>query len=99
MKSISIPIHSFVDLITNSSSETYVTATKKSVTTLKELVDSLLAGTGKTCDDVLEIKLIPAEDEYSTAQITATAKDPSCEQTAKIINKLASTFETTEIYC
>ena len=97
MKSISIPIHSFVDLITNSSSETYVTATKKTVKTLEELVDSLLEGTGKTCSDVLEIEFVDG-DEYTAAKIVAKAKDPSCEKTAKILNKLASTFETLEVY-
>lgn len=41
-----IPIHSFVDLITNSSSEVFVSASQKSVDTVKELVGNLLALSG-----------------------------------------------------
>lgn len=94
-----IPVHSFVDLITNSSSETYVQATDKTVDTLKKLIDSLLKGTGQTCDDLFEIDLLPPEDEFSTNAVEVTAKDPKHQKTVEIIRELVSSFQTTEVMC
>lgn len=48
MKSIVIPVHSMVDLITNSSSEIFVTANEKTVKTIQEIIDQLLALSGST---------------------------------------------------
>jgi hypothetical protein len=57
-----IPVHSFVDLITNSSSETFVSASKSSVKTVKALVDNLFAISGAktplTCDEVFNVDLV-----------------------------------------
>lgn len=92
---IRIPIHSFVDLITNSSSETYVSATDKSIETIKNLVDELLRGEDLLCDEVLDIKLVKG-DEYNPDCIEATAKTPRAERAAKIINQLKDTFEAVE---
>ena len=54
-----IPLHSFVDLITNSSSEIFVSATDSTVTAIKKLVDSLLLAGGSkfTVDELFEITL------------------------------------------
>ncbi len=41
MQKILVPIHSFVDLITNSSSELFVCDTKKSVEAVKEIIEKL----------------------------------------------------------
>lgn len=47
MTTITIPIHSFVDLITNSSSEIFVCASKSTVTAIKKLVNNIIsASTG-----------------------------------------------------
>lgn len=49
-----IPIHSFVDLITNSSSEIYIYASDGTIKSVKELINNLLRGVGsdKTADDL-----------------------------------------------
>ena len=59
MKNIYIPIHSFVDLITNSSSEVFVSDTESTVNALKEAVNAMLKLTksDKTCDDLFDVKL------------------------------------------
>lgn len=48
MKSLIIPIHSFVDVITNSSSEIFVAADAGTIKTIKKLVDNLIAAGGGT---------------------------------------------------
>ena len=57
MKSLIIPIHSFVDVITNSSSEIYVSADKNTVSAVKSIINNLLKGVGsdKTSDDLFDI--------------------------------------------
>lgn len=54
-----IPIHSFVDLITNSSTEIYIQATTKTVESVKEIINNLLKvnGSSYTADDLFEISL------------------------------------------
>ena len=54
---IRIPIHSFVDLITNSSSEIFVSADESTVKAVKKLIDNILkaSGSDKTVDDLFEI--------------------------------------------
>lgn len=54
MSSIYIPIHSFSDLITNSSSETYVSVTNATVDAFKKLIDAsiMLGGGTKKADDL-----------------------------------------------
>ena len=57
---ILIPIHSFVNLITNSSSELFVSATEATVKTIKEVLQAFLdaAECGLTVDDVWTVKLV-----------------------------------------
>lgn len=60
MKNYIIKIHSFVDLITNSSSEIFVRANDKTIETIKQLINGLLkmANSELTADDLFEFKLI-----------------------------------------
>jgi len=55
-----IKIHSFIDVITNSSTEIYVRASQSSIDSVKKLVNSLLAfaGNKQTADDLFEFKLV-----------------------------------------
>jgi hypothetical protein len=57
MKSLFIPIHSFVDVITNSSSEIFISADEGTVKAVKELINNLLKGVGstQTADDLFDI--------------------------------------------
>jgi hypothetical protein len=54
-----IPFHSFVDVITNSSTEIYVAATQKTVSMFREIIDYTLAvaGSNKKCDDLLKLSV------------------------------------------
>jgi len=56
---IKIPYHSFIDVITNSSTEIYISANKKSIEMAKEFINELLkiAGSDKTFDDLFEAKV------------------------------------------
>ena len=65
MKKINLKIHSFIDIITNSSTEIYIQATSQTISNIKSLVNSILSIGGSTlkCDDIFTIKL---EDEERT---------------------------------
>lgn len=54
-----IPVHSFVDLITNSSSETFTAATEATAQAAKDIVNGILkaAGSKKTSDALFDINL------------------------------------------
>lgn len=55
-----IPIHSFVDVITNSSSELFICATKSTIEMVKEIIDSFLMtmGSDKKSTDLFDFKLM-----------------------------------------
>ena len=65
MKKLTIKIHSFIDIITNSSTEIYVQATQQTVKNLISLIDSVLAigGSPLKCSDVFLITLSSNNDE------------------------------------
>jgi hypothetical protein len=52
-------IHSFIDLISNSSSEIYVAAGDKTVKAVKEIIDNILAlaKSDLTCDDLFTVEI------------------------------------------
>ena len=57
--SYTIKIHSFIDLITNSSTEIYVAANEKTVESVKEIINGILS-VGKseyTCDDLFTVEI------------------------------------------
>jgi hypothetical protein len=60
MKSLTINIHSFVDLITNSSTEIFVQATDQTVKSVKKLIDELLklGNSQYKCEDLFDISLM-----------------------------------------
>lgn len=79
LKPIYIPIHSFVDVITNSSSEIFVAAEEKTAEAIKKLVTGLLqAGAGAhTADDLFAFDLVQNYsvsllDEGSSKEMTLT---------------------------
>jgi len=95
MKTLIIPIHSFIDLITNSSSEVFVTADKTTIAAIKNVIDALLLiGGGKeTCDDLFEVVLENTDGGYGYYNIIRViAKDPNCCNAATLINKLNEAF-------
>ena len=69
MKTITLKIHSFIDIITNSSTEIFIQATDKTIKNIKQLINSILTigGSKMTSDDMFEISLKaenPYGDEY-----------------------------------
>lgn len=66
MKTITFKIHSFVDLITNSSSEVFIAASKSTVDTVKEIVNTLLkqSNSSATCDDLFDIDFVIPKGAY-----------------------------------
>ena len=106
---ILIPIHSFVDLITNSSSETFIAATNKTVDTVKEIVNSLLALSKDTrnFDDLFLIDIVypvdndlynkktggPSNEGYSESSLLITVKPGLSEEEEKLAEKIAKLLE------
>lgn len=88
MKQI-IPVHSFVDLITNSSSEIFVSADQDTVNAVKKLVNTLLtAGGGKlTADDLFTFKLAGND-----LDVTAKDTSPDIVLAAQTLGNLTSLF-------
>ena len=58
--SITLSVHSFVDLITNSSSETYITASAKTTKAIKDILKLFLenANVATPVDELFDIKLV-----------------------------------------
>jgi hypothetical protein len=69
---IIIPVHSFVDLITNSSSEIFSSATDGTVTAAKDLINKVLAAgkSEKTCSDLFKVKLLYHARCYVDGEMT-----------------------------
>ena len=83
MKFIILNIHSFVDLITNSSSETYATANDKTVETVKNILKLFLenANVATSVDKLFDVKLVHNEYDYgnnnaSPNKIEVEGNDP-----------------------
>lgn len=67
LKEIKIHVHSFIDIITNSSTEIYVQASEHTISNIKSLVNSILSIGGSTlkCDDLFIMKLVSdSDDDY-----------------------------------
>lgn len=58
--SIILSVHSFVDLITNSSSETYLTASDKTLGAIKDIIKLFLenANIATPVDELFDVKLV-----------------------------------------
>jgi len=91
---IKIPVHSIIDVITNSSTEIYVNPASNTSKVIKEFIDGILksAGSDKKCNDLFEIKIKkelnedtgePYEDgydDYDTHEsVTLVSKDDGKE--------------------
>lgn len=65
---IIIPVHSFVDVITNSSSEVYVMASESTIKSIKAIVNHLLAvgRSQQTADDLFEFDLVTDVSSFSS---------------------------------
>lgn len=70
MTTLTIPIHSFVDLITNSSSEVFVCATEKTISTIHEAINHILKASNQPqlrSEQLFDIKLaVRVDDQYNS---------------------------------
>lgn len=91
-------MHSFVDLITNSSTEIYIEATEKTVESIKALVNIILnlGGSTTTCDDLFTIELNPEDLEngendygYKSVGLIVKNRDENSELGKKTAETLA----------
>ena len=68
METIYIKVHSFVDLITNSSSEVFVTVTDKTLKVFEDIINSLIKlqnpESKLTCKDLFEVVEVYPKGEY-----------------------------------
>lgn len=67
MNKITVIIHSFVDLITNSSSEIFISATDKTLKAVKDIINNLTDG---KCDELFDVALV-----YDKGQSVYTEDD------------------------
>lgn len=60
MRKITLKVHSFIDIITNSSTEIYVQASEHTIKNIKNMVNSILALGGSTLksDDLFTMTLV-----------------------------------------
>lgn len=98
MKSININIHSFVDLITNSSSVVYVMASESTITAIKDVVNSVLklSHSDLTADQLFNFELYKEYEESSDTYVKVTAKvqdDTAAVNAAVLLSKLESLFD------
>src|ERR1019366_2959664 len=65
MEQITLKVHSFIDIITNSSTEIYIQASEKTMQSIKSLVNSILSiGDSKlTCDEIFTMELESDKDD------------------------------------
>lgn len=110
MKQIRIQLHSFVDVITNSSTVIYCQCNDKAVDSTKEMINEFLkvAGSDKTADDLFTFKL-EKEDCYceedekddcecqSDETIIVTAKSDD-KLTIDMSSKFFEIFDVSESY-
>jgi len=85
MTKIIIPVHSVVDLITNSSTEIYTSATDKTISTITDFANTMLSvgGSPLRAADVFDVKLVVADQEYGDKPFRQTAS--SVTEANKII--------------
>ena len=105
MEQITLKVHSFIDIITNSSTEIYIQASEKTIQSIKTLVNSILAiGESKlTCDEIftMELKSNKEEDDeyedyerYYDVSVIVKTDLPSVDAktAAKILGNLTGLF-------
>ena len=97
MNSINLRVHSFIDIITNSSTEIYIEATQHTIDGIYKLIDALLqiSKSDLKSTDLFDIVLFDKyasdsddeddsdDDSYKDVSVKVTAKD-STDENAKI---------------
>jgi hypothetical protein len=85
---LKLNLHSVIDLITNSSTEMFVTATEDSVDIVKQFINKILtdAGSDKIADDIVTVRLFMDYDErdYDNIDFDTESTPVSLEIKSKV---------------
>lgn len=97
MTAYRIPVHSVIDLITNSSSESFVTANEKSLATVKAVINETLriAGSSETADDLVTLSLSEKSD-WKPSYVICEAKQDKAVALAALVTTLQEAFPVEE---
>ena len=97
MKTLKFKIHSFIDLITNSSTEIFADYSN-SVEPLKEMINEMfkICGIEKTCDDVLVIELDNEYDNEMPSTLNIHAIESKYDYLVTLIEKFLNSIEEKE---
>ena len=92
----SFSIHSFVDLITNSSTEIYIEASTKTVKAIKDLIDKILLSSGSAvkCDDLFTVEIDTKSYEQDYDQDYADYSPDDGGRTVSLLVKCRDTNNT-----
>jgi len=92
-----LKVHSFVDLITNSSTEIYIDYSN-SVIPCKAMIDEMFkaCGVNKTCDEVFDITIENEDDECTPATIIVSTKDDAYERLGDLVKEFLESGEEKE---
>ncbi len=113
MKQIKIPVHSFIDVITNSSTEIYMKTHDGSVKYLKEFINTLMiaAESDKKADDLFDfdVQLDDPDGEYEDREadedweigcdstIILTPKDKNNKKLINVCKIVRNIFEPQDV--
>ena len=97
MKSFILNIHSFIDVITNSSTEIFIDYSR-SIKPCKEMINEMLKtfGVEQTCDDIFEVTLTNEDDESSPSFLKITIKDTKYAKLGHLVKKFLESGEAIE---
>lgn len=99
--SVIIPVHSFVDVITNSSSEIFVAADQGTVKAIKKLVENLIAAAGgtATADDLFTFELVTLcyNDKYDEVYLTAAEIKAKRKELDEIIDNEEGKYSSEQV--
>ncbi len=71
MNQILIKVHSFTDSLSNSSSETFISCSNQTVSTIRQIIDNVLAisGSNKTTDDYFTLDLVTEITDFDYDEV------------------------------
>lgn len=95
MKTLLIPVHSLIELITNSSSEVFVASDRQTLEKLATMIDKVLeaGGSDKKCDDLFKLSLRREDGGHGEYNVVAvTPKSPESYEAARLLDTINTIF-------
>jgi len=102
MEKIVLKVHSFSDIITNSSSEIFINANKKTIEAVKTLINYFLekGGSKKTADDLFVFKIVRDDpDDHQTGESESCLElitKGNADQVLNLTNEIRNAFDIEE---